>query len=186
MASIPEYPEVPDTPVLLFGENNAIFKSFSPARYFVFVQYFIDTALRTYITEIIGLIQRQRETLGTRDCNYDVNQLRVLLTTAYAFHHAAANSPNAAAAKNVLDGVLYMLNRSYWSIFKKYIAVADRDDSQRYFSMLLTRAKLEFDYNPAYTKYKGGLRGYKKRNCTYKRKGRKGRKGRKAPKTRRH
>ncbi len=178
MASVIDFPEIPDTPVLLFGENNAIFKSFSPTRYFVFVQYFIDTALRKFIGEIVGLIQRQRDILGVRDCNYDVNQLRVLLSTAYAFHHAAANSPNAAAAKHVLDAVLYMLNRSYWNIFKKYINVADRDDSERYFSMLLTRAKLEFEADPAYTKYKGGYRKHR-RNCTYKR-------GRKAPKTRRH
>ncbi len=177
MASVFEFPEIPDTPIILFSENDTIYRSFSPTRYFVFVQYFIDTALRTYIREIVDLIQYQRETLGIRDCNYDVNQLRVLLTTAYAFHHAAANSPNAAAAKHILDGVLYMLNRSYWSIFKKYIAVADRDDSQRYFSMLLTRAKLEFNADPAYTKYKGGRRG---RNCSFKRK------ARKAPKTRKH
>lgn len=182
MASVLEFPEIPDTPLELFNENNAIYRSFSPNRYFVFVQYFLDAGLRKFIGEIIGMIQRQRETLGIRDCNYDVNQLRVLLSTAYAFHHAAANSPNALAAKHVLDAVLYMLNRSYWSIFKKYIDVADRDDSQRYFSMLLTRTKLEFEADPAYTKYKGGgqtLRGRCRRNCTYKRR-------RKAPKTLRH
>ena len=177
-SNIPEYPDVPDTPLVLFAENNRLLGELRPNRYYVFAQYFTGVSMINYIKEIIGLIQRQRETLGIRDCNYDVNQLRVLGTTLFAFNHITANSKTADMAKTVMDGVLYMLNRSYWSIFKKYIDVGDRDDSERYFSMLLARSKIEFNSDRAYDKFRGGAN--RKRNCTYKRRGRKG------FKTRRH
>ena len=179
---VPQFPEVPNTPLELFTENNAIFTNLGASRYFVFAQYFTDISMRTYLQEIIGLIQKQRNVLGTKDCNYDVNQLRVLVSSLYSFNYIIRLSGNPETAQTVMNGFLYMLNKSYWNIFKKYINVEDRDDSQRYFSMLLARSKLEFNHDPEYEKYKGGYVGKtnRKRNCTYKRKGRKG------FKTRRH
>ncbi len=176
--SVLEFPEVPNTPLEVFTENDTIFRKLGPRRYFVFAQYFTSISMKTYLKEIIGLIQKQRNVLGSHDCNYDVNQLRVLISTLYAFNHIILVSGNPDTAKTCIDALLYMLNKSYWTIFKKYINVEDRDDSQRYFSMLLTRSKLEFNDDRTYNKYKGGNRG---RNCTYKR-----RQGRKVPKTRRH
>ncbi len=169
-----KFPEVPNTPLRLFTDNDVIFRELGPTRYFVFAQYFVNSAMRTYLKEIITIIQEQRNVLGTKDCNYDVNQLRVLISTLYAFDHIIRLSDTPAIANTCVDAFLYMLNKSYWTIFKKYIKVEDRDDSQRYFSMLLARAKIEFNHDPEYNKFKGG-----RRNCTYKR-------GRKAPKTRRH
>ena len=177
------FPDVPNTPVELFNENDKLFRTFGPTRYFVFAQYFIDISMKTYLQEIIGMIQEQRRVLGTKDCNYDVNQLRILVSTLYAFNHIIYVSKNAETAKTCIDALLYMLNKSFWQIFKKYINVSDRDDSQRYFSMLLARSKIEFNDDPTYKDYKGGSIGKvnrRQRNCTYKRKGRKG------FKTRRH
>jgi hypothetical protein len=181
-SNISEYPEIPDTPLILFSGNQRLLEELGPNRYFVFAQYFTGVSMINYLKEIIVLIQRQRETLGIRDCNHDVNQLRVLGTTLYAFNHITANSKNADMAKTVMEGVLYMLNRSYWALLKKYINIEDRDDSQRYFSMLLARSKIEFNSDRAYDKFRGGSIGKtnRKRNCTYKRRGRKG------FKTRRH
>lgn len=181
-SNLPEYPDVPDTPLILFTENQRLVGELGPTRYFVFVQYFTGTSMINYLKEIIGLIQRQRDTLGIKDCNYDVNQLRVLGRTLFAFNHIAANSNNTDMARTVMEGVLYMLNRSFWPLLKKYINVEDRDDSERYFSMLLARSKIEFNSDRAYDKFRGGYIGKanRKRNCTYKRRGRKG------FKTRRH